>query len=122
MKGISAIVATILMLLITISLAGTVLLYTSGILTSRTRALTLIDSYCAGTAATVTIRNEGPDTIAAGEQTLTQISGTCSGLPTLTAITSKTNLGYAFSGCGTGFHKFRLIGPSNALELDFTCA
>lgn len=56
MKGISTIVATILMLAITIALAGTSYLYISGALTSKiSTSFSLVYSY----TSTVTIRNDG---------------------------------------------------------------
>ena len=44
MKGISAVIATILMLMITIALAGTAYLYITGVFTSRTGVVLSIDS------------------------------------------------------------------------------
>jgi len=44
MKGISAVIATILMLMITIALAGTAYLYITGVFTSRTGVLLSIDT------------------------------------------------------------------------------
>ena len=69
MKGISTVIATILMLMITIALAGTAYLYISGTFQQQTgAALDVLDSFCAsGTAAadsiSVTVENAGTATI-----------------------------------------------------------
>jgi len=60
MKGISAVIATILMLMITIALAGTAYLYITGVFTSRTGVLLSIDgqsSTCGGII--LYVRNDG---------------------------------------------------------------
>ena len=62
MKGVSAIIATILMLVITIALAGLAYSYMSGILTSRTAVVLTIDAsatQCSGDMITVFVRNDG---------------------------------------------------------------
>lgn len=123
MKGISTVVATILMLMITIALAGTAYLYISGVFTSKTRTLSMIDSYCAGTNGSVIIRNEGPDTIRAGEQTLVAVSNACTTGPTLADINSSATATYTFSTCSTNqIHQYRLVGPANAVAIEFRCA
>lgn len=51
MKGVSAIIATILMLIITIGLAGTAYVYISGVMTTRTAVtLSISDASCTGIA------------------------------------------------------------------------
>ena len=60
MKGISTVIATILMLMITISLAGTAYLYISGAFTQQIQGLEVVDSFCSGgTAAKISFRNIG---------------------------------------------------------------
>lgn len=76
MKGVSAIIATILMLIITIGLAGTAYMYISGVLTTRTAVtLSVSDAVCSGTAAGDTIDvvtvNDGTNTATAGTITIT---------------------------------------------------
>lgn len=60
MKGISTVIATILMLMITIALAGTAYLYISGAFTQQMQGIELIDAYCSGgTQARITFTNLG---------------------------------------------------------------
>ena len=67
MKGVSAVIATILMLMITIALAGIAYMYISGIFTSKTATgIEVVDTYCAGGNATITIRNIGTTSMDVG--------------------------------------------------------
>ncbi len=60
MKGISTVIATILMLMITIGLAGTAYLYISGAFTQQLQGLELVDEFCqGGTTAVITFKNSG---------------------------------------------------------------
>ena len=64
MKGISTVIATILMLMITIGLAGTAYLYISGAFTQQTQGIELVDEFCSGgTSAVITFKNSGTNTI-----------------------------------------------------------
>jgi len=62
MKGISAVIATILMLMITIAMAGVAYMYISGIFTQQTGTLVEIDetaTSCTTNIITVYVRNPG---------------------------------------------------------------
>ncbi len=67
MKGVSAIIATILLLMITIALAGTAYIYMSGMLTGRTsKTISLLDASCSGGTSsiiTIVISNDGTSSI-----------------------------------------------------------
>jgi len=68
MKGVSAIIATILMLVITIGLAGTAYVYISGMLTGKTaKTISLLDASCTGSNIVIVISNDGTQNIAATE-------------------------------------------------------
>ncbi len=126
MKGVSAVIATILMLLITIALAGMAYMYISGVFGGRTRNLSLMDAWCSGTAVTAIIRNDGVDTIRAAEQSFVNVSNTCS-TPTTNQrndITAGNVTTYTFSGCSGGprYNKVRLIGPGNSVEISVYCS
>jgi len=59
-KGVSAVIATVLMLAIVIALAGTAWMFMSGVFTATTaNSFSIVDSY----QDTVTIRNDGTDPI-----------------------------------------------------------
>lgn len=63
MKGISAVIAVILMLVITIALAGSAYMFISGIFTSKTAViLSVEDAVCASNGVTVYVRNDGTTT------------------------------------------------------------
>ena len=60
MKGIATVIATILMLMITIALAGTAYLYISGAFTSQTQGIEMVDAFCStGIQARISFRNIG---------------------------------------------------------------
>jgi len=71
MKGVSDIIATILMLIITIGLAGTAYVYISGIMTARTAITLSVQAVtCTGSdpgdSFTVVVLNDGTTDVAAG--------------------------------------------------------
>ncbi len=74
MKGVSDIIATILMLVITIGMAGTAYVYISGMLTGKTAStISLIDYSCSNTSVRVinlVVSNDGTTTIASGAMTI----------------------------------------------------
>ncbi|MEM5807595.1 MAG: archaellin/type IV pilin N-terminal domain-containing protein [Candidatus Aenigmatarchaeota archaeon] len=73
MRGISTVIATILMLMITIALAGTAYLYISGAFTQQLQGIEAVDQFCAGgTQARITLRNLGTNA-------LTYVNGSCTG-------------------------------------------
>ena len=79
MKGISTVIATILMLMITIGLAGTAYLYISGAFTQQLQGLELVDEFCQGGAtAVLTFKN-------AGTNVISYVSGACSDTGVATA-------------------------------------
>ncbi len=62
MKGISPVIATLLMLVITIGLAGLAYTYISGVFTAKTAVMLTIDgtaSYCDANYIHVFVRNDG---------------------------------------------------------------
>lgn len=73
MKGISEVIALILMLVITIALAGTAYLYISGIFTTQTQGIEVSDAFCTPYSTlsppagniTMTIRNLGTSPVTA---------------------------------------------------------
>ena len=67
-KGISAIIATILLLLITIALAGSAYVYVSGMLTGKTaKTISVLDASCTGSTITVVVSNDGTTNITTSE-------------------------------------------------------
>ncbi|MFH8119787.1 MAG: archaellin/type IV pilin N-terminal domain-containing protein [Candidatus Aenigmatarchaeota archaeon] len=72
MKGISTVIATLLILVITIALAGMAYVYISGVFTMQTQGIEVVDAYCVGNNVNITIRNIGTRTISANNGTCTQ--------------------------------------------------
>jgi len=62
-KGVSAVIATVLMLIITIALAGTAYMYITGVFTGTVQEIEIVDSFCEGGEVTITIRNIGTTAI-----------------------------------------------------------
>jgi len=63
MKGVSTVIATILMLIITIALAGMAYMYIAGVFTATVQGIEVIDAYCDRGIVTITIRNIGTNVI-----------------------------------------------------------
>jgi len=137
MKGISAVIATILMLMITIAMAGVAYMYISGIFTQQTGTITDIDesaTSCLVTTITVYVRNSG--TIAFDAQKIT-LSGTTSAGGSLTpaagiacvAAATTLNAGGGslkctgtLTGATTGNNRIVVSGPSNTATGSVYCS
>lgn len=75
MKGISEIIATILMLMITLAISGTAYVFISGAFTQQIQGLELIDAFCQGGTPDVVnliLRNSGTNAIATSGVSITQ--------------------------------------------------
>jgi len=133
MKGISAVIATILMLMITIALAGLAYMYISGVFTQRTGVVIEIDetaTSCVATtnAMTIYVRNTG--TIATNTAQLT-ISGTNSqgaalvggacGNDALNAGSGAIPCDLAVTGTD-GTNTIVISGPTNTVRGTVYCA
>ena len=63
-KGISAIIATIILLMITIALAGTAYIYMSGMIRGKTsKTISVLDASCTGGTITLIVSNDGTEDI-----------------------------------------------------------
>ena len=77
MKGISEIIATVLMLMITLAISGTAYLFISGALSQQTQGLELLDAFCIqGTAdnSSIFLRNLGTNPVTTSDIRIIQIS------------------------------------------------
>ena len=79
-KGISAVIATVLMLVITIALASTTYIYSTGILTTATQGVEVVDNFCdSNSYVTAALRNLGTNPVTNIQCLQTAPSGdTCS--------------------------------------------
>ncbi len=123
MKGVSAVIATILMLLITIALAGMAYMYISGLVGPRTRSLALVDAWCSSGEVSALIRNDGASSVTTDEQTFVSVDESCTE-PSKALITASNTTTYKFTSCGTTarYQKWKLIGPGNTVDISVYCS
>lgn len=128
MKGISAIIATILMLLIALSLAGTAWYYFNVVITSKTgKVIDILAADCTtATNVAVTIKNDGTLNILAGEITVlvdgVAPTGTCASVPAIGYGNSTTCIVNAGAPTNSGTHTVRAAGPANSAKLNYICS
>jgi len=126
MKGVSAVIATLLMLMITVGLATTAWVYISGMFSSAKQCILVVDKYCMSGTANFVIRNVCTDAIASQTITVTRTSppgdtnpDTCcpDGIP------SRTTKVYNDTTCGVGNQcMYRFLAPTGqALEDSVFC-
>jgi len=114
MKGISTVIATILMLMITIALAGTAYLYISGVFTQQTQGLEIVDAFCVGGKdAVITIRNVGTTDISFVGATTSPFKGDCSPATGNTARCGTINIVKTSGPATSGFK-----GRDNTLKIE----
>jgi len=128
MKGISTIIATIIMVVITIGLISVAYLYMSGLITGATaQNIALMDAYCdAGTDTIYSlIKNDGTASITMntvkfylGGTSYTANPAACTGVSTLAAGATLTCNVVAGAN---GFYDLRIVGPSNAVGGTVEC-
>lgn len=115
LKGISAVIATILMLVITIALAGTAYMYMTNIFGQQTQGIEVLDSFCDSSGSvTMSIRNIGtnPVTSITCLQTAPAADTTCS--PGFTSVSIQPGATQQFTsmdtctGSGARFCQYRL--------------
>jgi len=121
-KGISAVVATILLLVITISLAGLAYMYITNIFTASTSTLQVIDGYCVGGTITWTIRNTGTVNISSSSVSIVSVNENCASDPTVPDFPVGQDVDITASSCSSGTHVYRLRGPAGGQNLVAYCA
>jgi len=131
MKGVSAVIATILMLMITIALAGMAYMYLTGMFTSRTgKTIDITDAGCRAGQATngyyVSIKNLDTTTpIVIATDLTARIDGNVVTIATCTGnipAGGTVNCDLSIAGGAAGsFHRIRIIGPANAAEEPANC-
>ncbi|MEM7824981.1 MAG: archaellin/type IV pilin N-terminal domain-containing protein [Candidatus Aenigmatarchaeota archaeon] len=109
MKGISAIIATILMLMITIALAGTAYMYMSGMLTSNIQGIEVVWADCSSDGkVSFSVKNIGTNNITdircdqsqpPGDTSCTLGTGTFPIIPGNTTIFTETCAGTGARNC-----------------------
>jgi FlaG/FlaF family flagellin (archaellin) len=122
MKGVSTIIASILMVVITIGLTSVAYLYMSGLLISRTVTnIQLADAYCKTGSLYFLIKNIGTQninnnvTVVIRGSTLAVGAITCDPLFPLGAGNSTFCRNTSALNTQPGANELRIIGPSNAV-------
>ena len=120
MKGVSAVIATILMLMITIALAGMAYMYISGVFTARTAVvLAITDAECNSTHYTVWVRNDGTTT--SGTITI-DVEGNTATMSGLSAGTSNNAAVTRPAGDAAGYHTVRVSTTGASARGSVYCA
>jgi len=131
MKGVSAVIATILMLMIVIALAGMAYMYLIGMFTSRTsKTIDITDAGCYPTQTPgyyVSIKNlDATAPITVASDLTARVDGIAAGIvgcnSASIAASSTVNCNVSIAGGAVGsFHKVRIIGPANSAEEPASC-
>jgi hypothetical protein len=135
MKGVSTIIASILMVVITIGLTSVAYLYLSGIISGTTaQNIALFDAYCepADNNITVLIKNDGTIGITSNlikwyvdgvdKSSNVYPVAECRGSNTLDAGKTVSCIIFGSqANLGNGFRELRVIGPSNAVGGTVEC-
>jgi flagellin-like protein len=128
MRGISTVIATLMMLVITIALAGMAYMYISGVFTAQTQGIEIVDSYCVGNTVNVVLRNIGTLNVSTAQIVCTQTApttGSCSLSPSTTILPgnqTQLTLSPDCSGTGARTCAYRLVPPAGrAIQVVVTC-
>src|SRR3989344_5024501 len=134
MKGISQIIATVLMLMITIGMAGTVFVYLQSSLTGRVaKQISITDLTCnSGTPGSVyvTVKNLDPKLSIKGTTELTfffnnspiSVASWAPSSTINTVASSRANITCVAGSCDKGDTvNVKVVGPDNSAESDTVC-
>ena len=102
MKGISPIIAIIIILLITIAIAGAAYSYISVIWGRTSEGIQLVSTTCTAGTAKLTVRNIGTDALTATDITVTRTNPAGAGTIVKPAINPGATGDITDSACGAG--------------------
>ena len=126
-RGISTIIAAILLLIITIGLAGTAYLFITRIFYAQTsKTIQLLDATCTNGVITLVVSNQGTDTIGDGELTVyinEQLEDGFGGLDPLNPHDTKVQKDSTCAAppCYTDSVNIRVTSPSNTQTVTIWC-
>jgi hypothetical protein len=122
MKGFSESITTIILLLLSFGIAGTLYSLTNGISTAKIVTVEEITAYCTNSTAYFVIRNGGTTALTRTSFVCTKTNSGCSGECVVDDVFPPGGAGYVkVYNCSAGTHKFSLTGASNPLELVVYC-
>lgn len=131
MKGISTVIAALLLLVITIGLTGVAGWYLFGLFAQKTGVVLELDqeaSYCSGSSISLYIRNIGTDDVSANKLYVKVGSGTaqnCSSSGTIGAGGAPFECAAVSSGVAQGANQVLVIGSgvaTNSVRRTIYCA
>jgi len=120
-KGISTIIAVILLLVITISLAGTAYIFIIGMLRGQmSKPISILGASCNTTnGITLVISNDGTDLITENDLTIFNGSVQLTDFDSISIPPKDSN--FTSFGGGSGSNHIRVISPSNSVEITVWC-
>jgi len=122
MKGVSEEIATIMLLAVSLSLAGSLYLFINGYFARQATTVELVDSYCVNNTAYFVVRNGGTSVLTKNSFICTKTDAGCSGNCTVDDTFPSGGAGYVkIYGCSSGTHTFSLTGSANGLQLVVYC-
>jgi hypothetical protein len=122
MKGVSEAIAIIILLAISLSLAGSLFLFINSYYAHAAATVELIDSYCVNQTAYFVIRNGGTDALTKNSFICKKTDAGCSGNCIVDDTFPSGGAGYVkISGCSSGTHTFSLTGSANGLQMVVYC-
>ncbi|MBU5687791.1 MAG: hypothetical protein KQA31_00045 [Candidatus Aenigmarchaeota archaeon] len=125
-KGISAVIATLLLLVITIGLAMTAYFYINNIVQKSTyKVITVEPGYCTGNTITLVITNTGTEPIVNGDIKYTLNSGNVNNLALASGssypIPPRGTAVATISGAVSGVNNILLFTPSAQIRQQVFC-
>lgn len=122
MKAVSEAIAIIILLAVSLSLAGAFFLFINSYYARASTTVELIDSYCVNNTAYFVVRNGGTDVLTKNSFICTKIDSGCSGNCVVDNTFPSGGAGYVkISGCSSGTHTFSLTGSTNGLQMVVYC-
>jgi FlaG/FlaF family flagellin (archaellin) len=131
-KGISTIIAVILLLIITIALTGTAYMFISNLMGSRMeKVVSLLDATCNNNVLLLVLRNDGTKTIASADlKIIVNNVDRTSCYPNLVPINAGTSIASSnttTAGCPvtmgslSGSTSLLVVSPSNSVRVTIWC-
>ena len=125
-KGVSTIIATILILMIAIGLAGTAYVYFSGMVSGKTqKTISILEADCNGTHITLAVSNDGTIDIADSDITVlidnVDRSDNYNFGSSLLPHNAVTVVPTGYDGETSGEHTLLIVSPSNSVRQSVYC-
>ncbi len=124
-KGVSGIIATILLVMIVIGLIGVAYLFFSGMISGKTeKSISLADAYCNSTHITIVLSNEGTSDLVDADITVlidNVVKSTFYDFGTIETRETGTAVSSDPTELSSGQHTLLVTSPSNSVRQVVTC-